>query len=352
MKAWRNRYNSYRLEDFLLDETFIDWIYNGKPQNDPWFDRLGKNQEQRETAEKAERILLKLRPSGIDTDHKRIEGLKDRIDAKIEAMRIQDEFGKYGSANKGSFRQWRLVGVAASLVVLITTIFVVSITSDNESSIIHNTAEVRTTKNGQKLTVHLSDGSKVKLNSGSSIKYEKYFGDSARIIHLEGEAFFDVAKDSLRPFMVYAGNTVTRALGTSFNINSSAGLSTRISLLTGRVLVKNTGKNSDTAYLTPGNMIISGSNQLGPVEEFDYAEVAWKDDVLFFQNASKEEVFETLEKWYGVSFELDKGLDNSWDYTGKFDNQSLRNVLMSIGFAEEFTFKIQNKEVVIKPMEP
>ena len=85
---------------------------------------------------------------------------------------------------------------------------------------------------------------------------------------------------------------------------------------------------------------------------FDYDEIiGWKYDILFFKNTERDEVFKVLEKWYGKTFKIDPSFYEStpWKYTGKFINESLFNVLTSIGYAENFDFEINDKEIVIKP---
>src|SRR5690606_27701037 len=94
-----------------------------------------------------------------------------------------------------------------------------------------------TTPPGVKSSITLGDGSKVLLNSGSSLKYVKGFGTDLREVFLVGEAFFEVSRDSIRPFIVRTGEISTTALGTSFNIEAYKDENLNISLLTGKVAV-------------------------------------------------------------------------------------------------------------------
>ena len=348
MKTWKKKYDDYNLEDLLLDESFISWIQGGKVASNPWNARLVESQRLNEEAGKAEEIIQQLQFREFQEDNKRIENLKDRIDIRIRASDVRDEFGTY--QEKPTSSNWYRSLAAACLALLFVGAlgyYLANQYPPAEQSVSQE-VEVRNTRNGQKLMVHLNDGSKVKLNSGSSIKYQKYFSDTSRVIELKGEAFFEVAKDSLRPFRVVAGGTVTQALGTSFNIYSVEGDPTKVSLVTGKVSVTSIG-SQEQVLLKPGQMVKALAGTLGNIVRYEYGEIAWKDDVLFFLRCDQAEVFDKLEKWYGVNFRIEGELNEGWNYSGSFDGQTLHAVLTSIGYAEDFTFQIKNKEVVIKP---
>src|SRR5690606_2771304 len=91
---------------------------------------------------------------------------------------------------------------------------------------------------GQRNTVKLPDGTLVKLNSGSRIHYPEVFQDSLRLVEFEGEAFFEVAKDVTKPFVIRSGNINTMVLGTSFNLKSATvAESFELAVVTGSVKV-------------------------------------------------------------------------------------------------------------------
>ena len=90
---------------------------------------------------------------------------------------------------------------------------------------------------GQKSTITLSDGSLVWLNSGSQISYQSDFNDSLRVVHLKGQAFFEVFKDADKPFIVKCNDLEIIALGTSFDVNAMKDNLLQVSLLTGKVQV-------------------------------------------------------------------------------------------------------------------
>ncbi|MEO0331763.1 MAG: FecR domain-containing protein [Bacteroidota bacterium] len=205
---------------------------------------------------------------------------------------------------------------------------------------------------GVKVTKILPDSSRVMLNARSSITYIAGFQENAREVTLSGEAFFKVAKDSLRPFTVHSGNISTTALGTSFNINYRPdSTTTEVSLATGKVEIID-----NTAVLTklePGERLqYDRGRSTFRTDHYDTLEtLAWKDGILHFKEAGIEEVIQKLEDWYGVEITLEgkieKAKNQAWTYTGTYKNQNLVNVLSGISYVKDFTYEIQQKKVTL-----
>ena len=210
---------------------------------------------------------------------------------------------------------------------------------------------LKKTSKGQKSTIMLSDGSKVVLNSASQISYPKSFSDSSRVVTLVGEAYFEVAKDISRPFSVIANGVKTTALGTSFNVNSKTP-SVKISLATGKVVVENalnTDKSKNSHFLKPGEAINyePKSNQV-TISKFDFdQDFLWKDGIIFFQNSSFDEITTKLESWYNIDLEIKNQYLARKKFTGRFDNETLVSVMESLGFAMEFDYFVNGKNVKV-----
>ncbi|MBV6643133.1 MAG: FecR domain-containing protein [Cyclobacteriaceae bacterium] len=242
---------------------------------------------------------------------------------------------------------FRYISIAATVSILVALIYLFPEFNKKEHVIsdLPPITEARKTLAGQKLQVHLRDGSKVKLNAESSIEFPKYFSDSSRVVTLIGEAYFEVAEDATKPFRVVVGNVVVQALGTSFSIKSEPG-TTKVFLTSGKVSVTS-AKIDEAVILAPGEMVEENNGFFDNVNAFDYADIAWIDNILIFQDASSSQVFQKLEKWYGVDIHVKDELGR-WSFSGQFENEPLKEVLIGIGHSEEFDFEIQNKEVVIK----
>lgn len=163
----------------------------------------------------------------------------------------------------------------------------------------------------RKELVELSDGSKVWLKRNSKLSYWQPFKEDQRVFELEGQAFFEVATDSSRPFIVHTDFLTARVLGTSFNIISGTKhLMPEVALVEGVVEVsyhRDSSNTNSAIRLNPGEKLkINPANQHFAATSFVKDEpYAWKNDVLLFKRADVYEVAEILENWYGVAFTVE-----------------------------------------------
>lgn len=210
------------------------------------------------------------------------------------------------------------------------------------------------TEYGQRYTFKLSDGTLVKLNSGSRISYPEIFSDSLRWIEFEGEGFFEIAKDSARQFLIRSGNIETIVLGTSFNLNSKAESEIfELAVVTGSVKVSHDRKehNLEERFVNPSQSAVwDHQNNKLIVQNYDPATIlAWTEGILAFDNCSFEEVLFKLEKWYGVHIETSQlNREIPKGYTGKYKDKSLETVLQGISYVLDFKYVINEKKIIIK----
>lgn len=212
----------------------------------------------------------------------------------------------------------------------------------------------KSTEKGQKATVILSDGSTVRLNAMSSIRFPETFPEDSREIELNGEAFFTVKKDPERPFIVRSHTIETIALGTSFNINAYDTASVSVALVTGKVKIKAVDGafkfNKSAVYLSPGESAFydEGSGDIN-ITPFDSNKlIAWKDEIIYYEKATHVDVFKQLARWYGVEFSFVNEPTEEWDVSGEFKGMSLELVLNTIRFTKGFDFQIQNDVVTVE----
>ncbi len=215
--------------------------------------------------------------------------------------------------------------------------------------------EVLTAK-GQKTQIALIDGTKVWMNAESKLKYGSDYNHSDRIVYLEGEAFFEVAKNKEKPFIVKSQNISVKALGTSFNIKSYPKESSfETSLMTGSVSIENLNmKDSEarSSLLVPNQRYIFSQNTT-PVIDFVeskslQAYAAWKDNVLVIQSESLDDIARKLERWFDVKVHvLDKSASKNI-YSGAFKNkESIRQVLEVMKQTTAIQFTINQNDVYI-----
>ncbi len=239
---------------------------------------------------------------------------------------------------------------AAAVVVLIISSMVYFTFDQEEKSQVVETMIVKNNPKGVKSQIQLPDGTKVWLNAASSITYLPSFSASARLIQLDGEAYFEVVKDVNRPFRVTSGQLTTTALGTSFNINAYKPNLVKVSLYTGKVDVKRLDNNKNV-ILYPGDQADASHLGLSVVKYDEEGVLAWKQGKIFFDNTDFDEMISILEKWYNVSFiveNLSAEQRERMEVTGRFKNQTLSSVLMLLSHSLEFEYVIKNKVVTLK----
>lgn len=291
----------------------------------------------------AERVAKKLESRIADLD---LENGKK--------LNIPDDF-KQVSTPKRKFSILKL-SVAATLLVLLTvSYFFRSYLGQfiDSPAIDDNKYIERLTDSGEKINIKLPDGSLVKLNSNGKLIFPERFSDEERKITLVGEAFFEVAKDSLRPFSVISGGISTRVFGTSFNIRAfPEENSIAVAVVSGKVAVRSLDSKDplvQPVLLGAEEMAVySKENKQTTLGTFDYMEVvAWKDGIIYFRDATIDEIFDRLEQWYGVTFIINRELNRKRGFTVSYQNKSLEAVLEGLGFSYGFQFEIDNKNVYI-----
>ncbi|WP_318310026.1 FecR family protein [Flagellimonas crocea] len=225
--------------------------------------------------------------------------------------------------------------VAASIILLVgLTYFVFNYMGNQEVD--EPVAQVtKSTDWGQKLNLHLADGTEVYLNSGSTIIFPKRFDGNIREVQLEGEAFFDVAKNPNKPFIIKSGEVETTVLGTSFNVNTYPdSQQVAITVATGKVKV---ASQDNEVFLLPNEQgVFDKRTKSITKDKIDIsAFLHWKDGIIHFEDAQLSEVLETLERWYGVSFLVDNDNIGNCHITATYNNERLSAVLESIVYAKK-----------------
>lgn len=242
----------------------------------------------------------------------------------------------------------KFAATITGLLLVSLAVYLTGNTINNDTTISSVVSISKKTTAGQRLTFSTFDGSVITLNSNSEIHYLQ--NDSARIVRLQGEAFFEVAENPELPFTVIGGALHTTALGTAFNVLSRPDKNcSYVSLINGRVEVQSDNNEYESLLLIPGEQVVYNNLKKSIAKkEWDYNKVfGWKDGILYFDDVKLEEIITKLQNWYGVSFEIEKIKNSEKHYSGKYDNEPLENVLESLSFIYGFKYKINEKEVKI-----
>lgn len=202
-----------------------------------------------------------------------------------------------------------------------------------------------TTPRGGQYRVVLSDGTQVWLNAGSSLSYSMIFSGHERRVELSGEAYFVVAHDTKKPFIVQTANQEVKVLGTSFNINAYSNESRTVTtLLTGSVQLSSR-KGAEKAYLIPGQQSIMSNR------DFDVQQVevslftAWKDGEFRFQATPLTDVMRQIERWYDLDVDFSNIPEDIKIHASMQRNKKLSTVLHALEKITDLKFKVEGRSV-------
>ena len=201
---------------------------------------------------------------------------------------------------------------------------------------------------GERFLVQLSDGTKVWINSESALRYPAYFGKNIREVEARGNVYFEVAKDSTRPFVVASRELTTEVLGTRFEVNTYGDRDeVSATLVEGSVRV---GVGSRFVVIKP-NQQFTFNTKSGTIKvnEVDAArEVMWKDGILVIDNEAFRDVVWKLERWYGVSIVNETGLVFTQSFSGEFDREDIHMAIESLCTNLNITYMMDKDRIILK----
>jgi transmembrane sensor len=205
-----------------------------------------------------------------------------------------------------------------------------------------------TTPRGGEYVVVLSDGTKVWLNAESKLEYPVSFAGDKRVVRLEGEAYFEVAKHPLHPFIVQSNNTEVKVLGTHFNVAAYPHAQQEVitTLVEGSVQVKNT---NSTKLLSPGFRAVSRNDQhLIHTEACDINEaIAWKNGYFIFRNEPISHIMTRISRWYDVDVKY-QGDIMGYRFGGTFSRKKdITELLTNLTLAGNLQFSIDKRQVIV-----
>lgn len=206
------------------------------------------------------------------------------------------------------------------------------------------------TPRGGEYSLILSDGTEVKLNAGSKLKYPVAFTGNTREVILEGEAFFKVAKSGTVPFIVTTNEVHITVYGTMFNVSTYTGeKSVQTTLVEGSVGVSVKKLGSDTR-LKPGEQFTmdknTGETATRKVNTDQY--IAWTKGLFVFENEPIENILQEMSRWYDFDFEFANNTLREQRFTlslGRYDNVS--KILNMISSSSGIRFSEKGKQITV-----
>lgn len=289
------------------EQALIDWLHENE-ENRRFYTFFVAN--------------LSLHETQVSPDfEERRERMVNRLGARIEEETVRKK--------KGGILKWiSFTAVAAAVAVI--GIFL------HRSSLPDKTPELQSFVNTSAVikAVTLGDHTRICLKPGSSIRFNVTEIPNQRIVELDGAGYFDVAKDSLRPFTVKTRDLLIRVLGTSFTVNSTSGYpNTEVVLEKGSVRLLSP-EGTSLVCLTPNQKALYNSVTGDITIDALYAIpfVIQQYNLISFSNATLAEIVEKLEKLFGVKIQIDNRGDTKRYDINFLKSDSLQDVLSMIEF--------------------
>lgn len=254
-------------------------------------------------------------------DDVNIASIKRRVHMKMQRRRSQRIIASVLS----------MAAVLAGIILLSTTVLLPA-GNNLESSLAEMQAqEIISIKVpvGERMTIMLTDGTRVVANSRSEVRYPKTFSGQTREVYAKGEVLFEVAHDKYHPFIVNADGIKVKVLGTKFCVNNFNSAHSSVVLLEG--CVSATLKGNDTVTMHPGNLLSVSDGSFTSLENVDASEyVSWTEGMLNLHGDDLPTVISRLNNYYGSDIRIDSTIASPRLYGKLIYQKDIDGVLESI----------------------
>lgn len=341
--------SKYHLSDFLEDDSFRKWALEvPSAEFAHWQKQFAAFPAKQKNMLEARQLIRDLK------EVQELPGDKE----------LEEKIWKSVQQRKSRFNILSVRRVAASVAILAGVLLGYYIYTQQpfgrKGELLSNEIEQRNDSR-QIRAVVLNDGTQVELSPGSSIHYEESFNQSDRRVILEGEAFFDVARNPEKPFLVIANGLVTRVLGTSFTVSSNE-QEVSVSVKTGRVEVisqenyerlKNTDKRaSATMVLKPNQMAVFSKKEASLTRSLVadplIVNPSAKPATLSFDNTPAAEVFERLANAYNIEIIYDPDTFSQCRLTVSLEDDQLFEKLDVICKTFNAEYRLSDAKILIE----
>ncbi|MPR33056.1 FecR family protein [Salmonirosea aquatica] len=357
------KYASFQTADFVADTDFIEWVRRPTAaSNQFWQEYLEVFPHQHPALQQARQAVQLLIQEGraIPPASKEAEQIWDSIEESLNFIPIR----RIGFLAQG----WQRWAAAAAVVLTLGVGWYFASSSKSsmpesyqtlveEAETIQPLVEV-VNKSEKPRVVNLPDGSVITLEKDSRVSYAKVFAGKNREVYLTGAAFFDVTKNPEKPFLVYSNELVTKVLGTSFRIQAfEQDKNIVVSVKTGRVSVYAHKSSQHPDPETTGMLLTPNQEVRFTRSDERFNRTLVKKPVILlskeemqqfsFEDAPVSQIFEALEKVYGVDIVFDEEVISNCRLTTSLSAETLFEKLEVICEGIGATFKVMDAQVVI-----
>ncbi len=298
-------------------------------------------------------------------------GTLEKLLRKAKQRESETELGEVIEMKPSrSKRLWWMA--AASVLIIAVSVFIYTSSQNRPQSLVAlpDYSDSITTQNGSRSQLILPDGSRVWLNSGSRLLYQKNFNGKLREVQLIGEAYFDVVKMPEKPFIVHAEGINIKVLGTAFNVKCyPKDEKIEATLLRGAISVTHRNDPQQNEILLKPNEKLSINKQFVVTDKMHTAhpaykilnldstvtpshlqETAWVYNRLEFRDIDFKTLADKMERWYNVNIIFHDKQVQQLHFIGSFENETIEEALQALQAVARFKYEIKNYEIHIRSL--
>lgn len=351
-----NNYGDFKAEDFLRDDRFRRWMASGGDlEASFWADF----QQQYPHQSGELRLARSLWASLHEMREQPEPGLRTKVWTNVAGVLDEAEPETVAGRPARPLYRWWMAAAAILIVGGLTwnfrgTYMAEPVEYREQVDVASVPLKEKINASAKQQTIRLADGSTVQLKPGSKLSYSS-FSDHERVVYLDGEGYFDVAKNPAKPFIVYAGRIVVQVVGTSFRVASNTGkVKSRVVVTSGKVKVfaaGKAGKGKEPVVLIPNQQVVFDANTQafakGLVDQPVQVGGTREAREFYFDNISVNDVLHTIETAYGVTIRHDNAAFASCKLTAPLGDMPMFRKLDIICQTVGATYEVFGTEIVI-----
>ncbi|NSL90670.1 DUF4974 domain-containing protein [Chitinophaga sp. Mgbs1] len=348
--------------ELIQDDTFIGWVLFPDAESNSYWERWkAANPGRVEVLQHARAAVLAMRdlpqpavPQSL------LQEVYANVEERIATGRGDTEISvEMTPIGRSVPFRWIAVAAAVMAGMLVVSLLVRRNTQlpamAQLESRIENDKMVRTNKTGERQVAYLTDGSTVVLQSGATIQHQSFFVQPQREVYLQGGAFFNIAGDAQRPFVVYTPKVAIRVLGTSFYVKQETDGHITVTVKTGKVAVCSRTKQEESHIVTPDHQL-----RFDPgTQHFTDAAISADETTIpeipvmhakdfIYEEEPVNNIFKALENAYGIKINVNEAVFSKCNITTNVSGETFENKLKIICAAINATYRITGEAVFIQ----
>jgi ferric-dicitrate binding protein FerR (iron transport regulator) len=359
-------YQHFSAEDFATDDFFTRWVKGSDLEaNRFWKSFLEVYPEKAAEIAEARKMISVLQFHEESLTDQDILSMRSRILMSVHEDKELQKDNRLKSLRKNKRLRMTFWVRWAAIISLPLSLLAIAYLLTNRPKQLNNATpflqglsdseiEKRINPKGQKSALLLSDGTKVWLNADSRLDYSKTFGSTiTREVYLEGEAFFEVAPNKSKPFIVHTTDISVKVLGTAFNVKSYPNERTiETTLVHGKVNIYKKGEDKANGglILRPNQRAVftRESNTVNVEQVLADRATSWRLEKLIFDETPLYDVIPELERWYDVTIHIENRSNLNCGLTAEIEEERLEDVLKLLATTHQISYTFSDKEVFIK----